>query len=98
MRFIKITLFFILTFLSHSLFSQKKPNIVIIISDDHSYQSMGAYGSVSGHTRNMDGIAKERAIFHRSYVVNSSCGPSRAALLPGQYGNKHGFKEHEICG
>lgn len=95
MRFIKITLFFILTFLSHSLFSQKKPNIVIIISDDHSYQSIGAYGSPYGHTPNIDRIANEGAIFHRSYVVNSICGPSRAALLTGKYSHKNGFKDNE---
>ena len=90
--------FFSLIFLSllTSLgFAQKKPNIVIIISDDHSYQTIGAYGSKIGQTPNIDRIAKEGAIFNKAYVTNSICGPSRAVLLTGKYSHKNGFKDNE---
>lgn len=74
---------------------QKKPNIVIIISDDHSYQTIGAYGSKIAHTPNLDRIAAEGATFNRAYVTNSICGPSRASLLTGKYSHKNGFKDNE---
>lgn len=72
-----------------------KPNVVIIISDDHSYQTIGAYGSTIGRTPNIDRIAAEGTVFHNAYVNNSICGPSRATLLSGKYSHKNGFKDNE---
>lgn len=81
-----------------SLYSQaqtKKPNVLIIISDDHSYQTIGAYGSKIGRTPNIDRIAKGGATFTHAYVNNSICGPARATLLSGKYSHKNGFKDNE---
>jgi arylsulfatase A-like enzyme len=72
-----------------------KPNIVIIISDDHAYQGISAYGSKLMQTPNIDRIAKEGVIFNKAYVTNSICGPSRATILTGKYSNKNGFKDNE---
>jgi len=72
-----------------------KPNVVIIISDDHSYQTIGAYGSKIGRTPHIDRIAAEGMTFHNAYVNNSICGPSRATLLTGKYSHKNGFKDNE---
>ncbi|WP_156305701.1 sulfatase family protein [Sphingobacterium endophyticum] len=77
------------------LYGQKRPNIVIIISDDHSYQTISAYGSKIGSTPNIDRIAKDGLLFNRAYVNNSLCGPSRASLLTGKYSHKNGYKENE---
>jgi len=74
---------------------QTKPNVVIIISDDHSYQTIGAYGSTTGRTPQIDRIAKDGLVFHNAYVNNSICGPSRATLLTGKYSHKNGFKDNE---
>ena len=78
-----------------SFAQQPKPNVVIIISDDHSYQTIGAYGSKIGRTPNIDRIAAEGTVFHNAYVNNSICGPSRATLLTGKYSHKNGFKDNE---
>lgn len=78
-----------------SALGQKSPNIIIIVSDDHSFQSISAYGSKYGHTPNIDRIANEGLLFNRSYVNNSLCGPSRASLLTGKYSHKNGYKENE---
>lgn len=75
--------------------AQQKPNIVIIISDDHAYQAISAYGSKLTYTPNIDSIAHEGVIFNKAYVTNSICGPSRAVLLTGKYSNKNGFKDNE---
>ncbi len=75
--------------------AQQRPNIVLIISDDHAYQAISAYGSNLVQTPNIDRIANEGAIFKKAYVTNSICGPSRATIITGKYSNKNGFKDNE---
>jgi arylsulfatase A-like enzyme len=65
----------------------RPPNIVLMISDDHAYQAISAYGHGLNKTPNIDRIAKEGAIFTRACVTNSICAPSRAVILTG----KHSF-------
>ena len=72
-----------------------KPNIVIIISDDHAYQAISAYGNSLIKTPSIDRIAKEGVMFKKGYVTNSICGPSRAVILTGKYSHKNGFKDNE---
>ncbi len=64
-----------------------KPNILFIMSDDHAYQAISAYGYGLNETPNIDRLAEEGAIFTRACVTNSICAPSRAVLLTG----KHSF-------
>lgn len=68
-----------------------KPNIIFILSDDHTNKAIGAYGNELARTPNIDRIAKEGAIFTNFFVTNSICGPSRAALLTGKYSHINGF-------
>ena len=63
------------------------PNIIYIMSDDHAYQAISAYGYGLNETPNIDRLAKEGAIFTRACVTNSICAPSRAVMLTG----KHSF-------
>ena len=65
----------------------KRPNIIFIMSDDHGYQAISAYGFGLNNTPNIDRLAKEGAIFTRGFVTNSLCAPSRAVMLTG----KHSF-------
>ncbi len=66
---------------------QQRPNILYIMSDDHAFQAISAYGTGLNHTPNIDRLATEGAIFTRACVTNSICAPSRAVLLTG----KHSF-------
>ena len=68
-----------------------RPNILFIMSDDHAYQAISAYGSVVNKTPNLDRIANEGMRFDRCYVTNSICGPSRAVILTGKYSHLNGF-------
>lgn len=70
----------------------QKPNIVFIMSDDHAYQAISAYGHGLNNTPNIDRIGKEGAIFNKGFVNNSICAPSRAAMLTG----KHSFKNGKV--
>ena len=48
--------------------TSKRPNILVIFSDDHTNQSISAYGSKLMQTPNIDKIAKEGAIFKNTFV------------------------------
>jgi arylsulfatase A-like enzyme len=74
------------------------PNIIFIMSDDHAYQAIGAYGdtiSKLAPTPNIDQIAAEGMRFDRCLVTNSISGPSRACILTGKYSHKNGFLQNE---
>ena len=80
---------------SRSDSNSAQPNIIFIISDDHAFQAIGAYGGKLMPTPNIDRIAKEGAVFHNSFVTNSICGPSRATMLTGKYSHKNGYPVNE---
>jgi len=65
----------------------ERPNILFIMSDDHAYQAISAYGYGLNQTPNIDLLASEGAIFTRACVTNSISAPSRAVMLTG----KHSF-------
>ena len=75
--------------------SGRRPNIIFILSDDHAYQAISAYGSQLAETPNIDRIAREGVLFTRAMVTNSICGPSRATLLTGKYSHKNGYPLNE---
>lgn len=71
----------------------KRPNIIFIMSDDHTCQAIGSYGSYLKEvcpTANIDRIAREGMMLKNCFCTNSICTPSRASILSGQYSNKNG--------
>ncbi len=65
--------------------ADERPNILFIIADDASRDSMGAYGSTYVSTPNFDRIAREGVLFTQAYNCNPKCAPARACLLTGRY-------------
>jgi len=72
-----------------------RPNILFIMSDDHSERAISAYGSALISTPNIDRLADEGVIFRESFVANSICGPSRAIMLTGKHSHKNGFRDND---
>ena len=68
----------------------KRPNIILLFSDDHGWQAISAYGSKVNQTPNIDRIAEEGMRFDRCYVTNSICAPSRATILTGKHSHLNG--------
>ena len=62
----------------------KKPNFIIIFTDDLGYGDLGSYGHPTIKTPYLDQMAKEGMRFTQFYVGSSICTPSRAALLTGK--------------
>jgi arylsulfatase A-like enzyme len=71
----------------------RRPNIILIFSDDHAWQAVSAYGDARKllQTPNIDRLAREGMRFDRCLVPNSICGPSRATVLTGKYSHRNGF-------
>ena len=63
----------------------KRPNILFIMTDDHSRHAISAYGSKLINTPNIDLLANQGVRFTNCAVTNSICGPSRAVALTGKY-------------
>jgi arylsulfatase A-like enzyme len=91
-----------LTAFSPVLHSQPKteqhPNIIYIMSDDHAYQAISAYGGPLkdlAPTPNIDRIAANGMRFNRCLVTNSISGPCRAVVLTGKYSHINGFLANE---
>jgi arylsulfatase A-like enzyme len=71
----------------------ESPNIIFIFSDDHTWQTISAYGhplSKVMPTPNIDRIGAEGIRFDRCLVPNSICAPSRATVLTGKYSHLNG--------
>ena len=73
---------------------KKQPNILFVMTDDHSRHAISAYGSKLVNTPNIDYIAKNGVLFNNCAVTNSICGPSRAVALTGKYSHINGFKDN----
>ena len=73
-----------------SLTAAEKPNILFIISDDLSAESLSCYGNQQCQTPHIDSLAKRGMKFTRAYCQYPVCGPSRAALMSGMYSQQVG--------
>lgn len=61
-----------------------QPNILFLLSDDHSYPYLGCYGNPDVRTPNLDRLAREGMRFDRMFVGCPQCVPSRATLMTGR--------------
>ena len=62
-----------------------RPNIVYIMTDDHTAQMMSCYDQRYVSTPHLDRIAADGVRFTQSFVANSLSGPSRACILTGKH-------------
>ncbi|MCJ8013262.1 sulfatase-like hydrolase/transferase [Paenibacillus sp. KQZ6P-2] len=67
----------------------KRPNILLITSDQQHWNTIGALGS-EVHTPNLDRLVREGTAFTRAYCPNPTCTPSRASMITGMYPSQHG--------
>lgn len=64
--------------------STQKPNIILIMSDDHGWYDVGFNGNAEIKTPNMDALAANGVIFDRFYAASAVCSPTRASLITGR--------------
>ncbi|MFC1493269.1 sulfatase [candidate division KSB1 bacterium] len=78
--------------LLHCNKSRKRPNIIILFSDDAGYADFSIHGNRLIHTPNIDSIAKNGVEFTNGYMSGPVCSPSRAGLLTGRYQQRFGHE------
>ncbi len=72
----------------------KQPNIIFMMTDDHTTRAMTCYGGTLVQTPNLDRIANEGMRFDNCYVTNALSGPSRACILTGKFSHENGYKDN----
>lgn len=65
-------------------------NVVVIVGDDHSYTTLGAYGNKTIQTPNLDKLAAQGVRFTNAYSSSPLCSASRQSLLTGKYPHSTG--------
>jgi N-sulfoglucosamine sulfohydrolase len=61
-----------------------RPNILVVLSDDHSVPHVGCYGNMDIRTPNLDRLAADGLRCDRAYVTCPQCVPSRASIMTGR--------------
>lgn len=73
---------------------KERPNILFILSDDHTSQAWGIYGGVLAdyaYNSNIKRLASEGVVLDNCFCTNSISAPSRATMLTGLYSHKNGL-------
>ncbi|MGB7294623.1 MAG: sulfatase [Candidatus Aminicenantales bacterium] len=74
-----------------------RPNILVIMSDDHAAHAISAYGSRLNTTPQIDRLAREGMLFANCFCTNAICAPSRAAILTGRYSHLNGVRDNAVA-
>lgn len=72
----------------------QRPNILWICTDQHRFDSLGAYGNGFVATPNIDALADSGALFERAYCQSPVCTPSRSSFLTGRYPRTTGCRQN----
>lgn len=68
----------------------KKPNVIVIMSDDQGPWTLGAGGNTEIHTPNLDYLASTGIRFENFFCASPVCSPARASFLTGKIPSQHG--------
>ena len=69
---------------------QGRPNILVIMSDEHNASVLGCYGNNVIRTPNLDGLASRGVVFESCYCNSPLCVPSRLSFTAGKYASRVG--------
>lgn len=74
----------------------ERPNVILIISDDHGFSDYGFMGRKTAQTPNLDRLAAQSLLYTRGYVM-PVCSPSLACLLTGKLPHAHGITGNDLA-
>lgn len=69
----------------------KRPNILVIQTDQQMAATLGCYGATICRTPNLDALARDGVLFTNAYASSPVCAPARASLHTGYFPSKHGI-------
>lgn len=68
----------------------RRPHVIVLMTDQHRFDTLGAYGDRQCHTPNLDALAGESVIFDRQYTSCPLCVPMRTSLATGMWPSRTG--------
>ena len=71
-----------------------RPNIILMVADDHGKDALGAYGNPIIKTPNLDALAATGTLFNRAFCTTASCSASRSVILSGLHNHANGHYGH----
>ena len=72
---------------------EKRPNIILFLSDDHAPWTLPCYGNSEVHSPTLNRIAENGTVFSNAFTPAPVCSPSRACLLTGRLPSQHGIHD-----
>lgn len=75
--------------------TDERPNILLIVSDDHGMGDAGCYGNPVIQTPNLDYLASQGLRFNNAFCTTASCSASRSVILTGLYNHANGQFGHQ---
>lgn len=85
-----LLLFGLGSLLTLALNAAERPNVILIIGDDISWDDFGCYGNPTARTPNVDWLAAHGLRFTNAFLTTSSCSPSRSSIITGRYPHNTG--------
>jgi arylsulfatase A-like enzyme len=71
----------------------RRPNVIVIVSDNQGFRDLGCFGSPDALTPNLDRLAAEGVKATTFYATSPACTPSRGSILTGRYPQRNGLYE-----
>ena len=75
---------------------RKRPNLLLIVTDQHRADHLGCYGNSVVRTPNIDSLAARGTRFDNFYVSCPICMPNRATMMTGRMPSLHGVRQNGI--
>ena len=72
---------------------ERRPNIILMYTDDQALKCLGAMGNSHIQTPNMDRLAQRGVLFNNAFVTTAICCCNRACILTGQHMIRHGIRD-----
>jgi arylsulfatase A-like enzyme len=94
---IVLTVLIVLASTSGGTAAEKKPNILVFLSDDVGWAEFGFQGNQQIPTPHIDSIAENGVRFTQGYVAATYCSPSRAGLMTGRYPTRFGHEFNSVA-
>ncbi|MDH7571794.1 MAG: sulfatase-like hydrolase/transferase, partial [Armatimonadota bacterium] len=77
--------------------STRRPNVVLIITDQHHLNALSAHGCADVHTPNLDGLVRGGFTFMQSHSTDPVCSPARSSLFTGRMPSETGVVANELA-
>ncbi len=88
--------FLCLPYVSPAAAANKRPNVLLIMTDQQPMSTIGAYGNSQAKTPHIDRLAQQGMRFDNFHISAFACSPSRACYFTGVYPHHHGIVTNDI--